>query len=78
MFFKRKKRKDNENYQLYNINSPIRNHFIAGKEEMITFDNGDVVRYYTYSIYPFENIDGKTLFNCYGQKIYNDAKEGLE
>ena len=78
MFFNLKKSKEKSKYQLYNINSPLRNNFIASKEEMIVFEDGDVVRYYTYSIYPFENIDGKPLFNCYGQKIYNDAKEGLE
>lgn len=70
MLFKRKEKK--EKYEIFNFENPLKNNFISNKEQLILFENGDVVRYYTYSLYPFENIDGKPLFNCYGQKIYND------
>lgn len=41
-------------------------------EKIIWYPNGNMDRYYTKSVFPYEPIGGYPLFNFYGQKIYND------
>lgn len=35
-------------------------------EKIRTYLDGDVIRYYSYSIFPMDLIDGIPLFNSYG------------
>lgn len=45
---------------------------IEYEEIMIWHENGNMDRYFTYSVFPYNNIDNTPLFNFYGQKVYND------
>lgn len=53
---------------------PVRQMYAWG-ERMIWHADGSMERYYTNSIFPYENIDGMPLFNIYAQKIKNDLEE---
>lgn len=41
------------------------------QEEIVWFPNGEMARYYSYNVFPQKCIDGKSLFNTYGQVVYN-------
>ena len=45
---------------------------IEFEEKIIWYSNGNMDRYFTYSVLPYNNIDNIPLFSFYGQKVYND------
>ena len=44
---------------------------IEYEEKIFIFDDGDILRVPSFSVFPLENVDGFPIFNAYGQKIYN-------
>lgn len=42
------------------------------REKIIWYPNGNMDRYYTMSVFPYEPAGEYPLFNFFGQKIYND------
>ena len=59
------------------LSKPIRS-AIEYEEQIIWYNNGDMDRFFTYSIFPYVNIDNQPLFNIYGQKVYNDFLKELD
>ena len=45
---------------------------IEFEEKIIWYSNGNMDRYFTYSVLPYNNIDNIPLLSFYGQKVYND------
>lgn len=41
------------------------------EEKVIYYPNGDMITFFTYSLFPDGLVDNIPLFNSYGQKIYN-------
>lgn len=46
---------------------------LTKREKIIYFSNGNLIRYYDYNIYPKDQIEGVSILNDFGQKIFNDA-----
>ena len=59
------------------ITKPIRE-TTEYEEKMIWCSNGDVHRFYTYSVFPYECIDNIPIFNAYVSLIYKKWKEENE
>jgi hypothetical protein len=54
------------------ITTPARYEFLAAVERIVWKENGDMVRYHIYSVFPKENVDDVPILNLYAQKILND------
>lgn len=53
------------------INATCQGKLLTTTENIDIYDNNKVIRYYQYSIYHFNDIDGIHSLNSIGQKIYN-------
>lgn len=60
------------------IITPGRFQFTEAIERIVWKENGDMTRYYLYSVFPEKNIDGVPVLNIYGQKILNDYTKNKE
>lgn len=73
---KKKIRKNNyKNDAVYEVTG---SGMVETVEQIRTYQDGDVIRYYSYSIFPMDLIDGIPLFNSYGQKVYNNITKAKE
>lgn len=67
-----------ENSKTELIITPARFQFTEALERIVWKENGDMTRYYLYSVFPEKNIDGVPALNIYGQKILNDYNKNKE
>lgn len=73
-----RKKIQSNNYKELTVYENTCQGLIETVEKIRTYLDGDVIRYYSYSIFPMDLIDGIPLFNSYGQKVYNNITKAKE
>ena len=73
-----RKKIQSNNYKELTVYENTCQGMIETVEKIRTYLDGDVIRYYSYSIFPMDLIDGIPLFNSYGQKVYNNITKANE
>lgn len=73
-----RKKIQSNNYKELTVYENTCQGMIETVEKIRTYLDGDVIRYYSYSIFPMDLIDGIPLFNSYGQKVYNNITKAKE
>ena len=73
-----RKKIQSNNYKELTVYENTCQGMIETVEKIRTYLDGDVIRYYSYSIFPMDLIDGIPLFNSYGQKVYNNITKTKE
>lgn len=76
--FHRKKKKESTANQGTSLLffSPSRSEFLESIERVIQVDEQNMVRYYTYSVYGNDYVDGCSCLNLYGQAMLNAITQG--
>lgn len=68
--FKRKKKNIAGTSELFF--TPSKSELLESIERVIKIDDQNMVRYYTYSVFPNDSVDGRSCLNLYGQIILNN------
>ena len=76
--FQRKKKKESTADQGTSLLffAPSRSELLESIERVIWVDEQNMVRYYTYSVYSNDYVDGRSCLNLYGQSILNALTQG--